>query len=172
VKSYIVAARWLLTAIVMTTPYSVMSAQAPANGSNRYTVIDGSKTPALIPDSVAYRFVLLSLAVPLAPTKLDLLKQEARLKRIDLSALDKEVLLDALKAFSRDYNTWKDKSNAASGPDPAVQPMSSYRASLAAERDSLIENHVTVINQVLSEKGREQFKSYVTGEKTKMTFAQ
>jgi hypothetical protein len=65
--------------------------------------VAGSKTPDLIPDDVAYRFVLLSLIVPDNPTQLDLFKHNARLKRFPLDSINKERLEGLVAAFAREY---------------------------------------------------------------------
>lgn len=123
--------------------------------------VDGSKTPDLIPDDVAYRFVLLSLIVPDNPTQLDLSKHTSRVKRLALDSANKERLEDLLAAFGREYTAWQ--SSVSSLPATNV-------AELRIERDALIGKYKSLILSQLSPEDAVIFGQYVTSQKTKMVY--
>lgn len=135
-------------------------------------VIDGSRTPELIPDSIACRFVLLSLALPPAPTELEVLKQAQRINRIGLDEADRQALTTLLSGFSRDYSEWKVKLGrvvpASRPPSHLTTGDAEVRRKLAAERDSIVQHYRNLVEERLSAAGRAKFSDYVRGEKRKM----
>jgi hypothetical protein len=119
-------------------------------------LIEGSKYPELIPDLVAYRFVLLSLSLPDHPNRTDLLKRDLRLKRLGLAPNDESTLKLVLEHFSMAYARWRSAFQATDG------------AVAISDRDEIVNAHVFLIQEQLSSAGESRFKQYVQGEKVKM----
>ncbi len=71
-----------------------MCAQTPQH--NLSIVVDGSKTPELIPDDLAYRHFILAIAEPRSPTVEETKRRETRLIPIGLSASDYDLCISAL----------------------------------------------------------------------------
>jgi hypothetical protein len=126
--------------------------------------VDGSKTPDLIPDDVAYRFVLLSLIVPDNPTQLDLFKHNARLKRLAMDSANKQRIEGVLVAFAREYTAWQ--SSISSVPTTNLAELQH----LQIERDALVSKYESLISSQLSRESALIFKQYVTSQKTKMVY--
>jgi hypothetical protein len=123
----------------------------------------GQKTPDLIPDDVAYRFVLLSLIVPDNPTQLDLFKHNARLKRLALDSANKERL-GLLADFEHEYTAWQTSVSSIPAANlAALQHMQT-------EHDALISKYKSLILSQLSPGSAAIFKQYVTSQKTKMVY--
>src|ERR1700761_6607891 len=117
-------------------------------------VIDGATPPELIPDSFAYRMVLISLRLPSNPTRVDLVKQKARFDRLKLASADLPQLARVINDFSAAYAKWQ------------VQSQSEDVSAAGSDKDRLIADTLSLIQQSLSAEGVEKFKGYVQGEKS------
>jgi hypothetical protein len=88
---------WLLCGIGQ-----LFIALAPASGQTHNhaqplsVLVDGSKTPDQIPDNLAYRPFILSVAIPLNATSADAAAQADRLRPISLGTADTAALIGAL----------------------------------------------------------------------------
>ena len=138
----------LCIVVFLLQPALTLPAQSPPAS---YNEIDGAKTPYLIPDIIAYRFVMLSLTLPDAPSKTDLFKQEV-LQRIALSDNDKAALKDVMSRFAEEYRAWA--ANTSANP--------------ASRRDGIVLGHLALLENQLSTDGFNAFRDYVMGEKSKI----
>lgn len=123
-------------------------------------LIDGSKTPNLIPDALAYRLVFYSMRVQrTAPQDLyakESHKQELKFNTIGLSRSDNAILKSQLLTFDIEIEAWEKK--AAAG-DPTATPAS--REDIVAKmRDQLAEQ--------LSPLGASRLDAFVSREKSRM----
>jgi len=80
---------------------SVVCTAAPAANSHDHVaqlpiVVDGRKTPELVPDDVAYGHLIISLAEHSNPTVEEIRGRESRILQIGLSAQDAQALVNAL----------------------------------------------------------------------------
>ena len=125
--------------------------------------IDGAVHPEQIPDSLALRFVLLSLSLPANPTSVDLKKQELRLRRIPMSNNDKQILTRIAKDFGRDFKQWQ------SALVPSENLSSDILAQEVSERDALVARYKANLSSSLSSQGSAGFAAYLLLEKAKMT---
>ena len=112
--------------------------------------VDGSKTPNLIPDRIAYRLVFMSLMLPASPDQTAINRQETRLKQIGFSATDETVLKQTLTMFASSYSTLKQTNGEAAQTWALVQ---ATRSSLQTQ---------------LSADGNSKFSAYVALEKQRM----
>ncbi|MBB5061190.1 hypothetical protein HDF16_005926 [Granulicella aggregans] len=123
-------------------------------------VIDGSKTPELIPDSTAFRLVFLSLRVPQSPTEGDLKKQEMHFKRIGLSDVDKAAARDVLSHFHTAYHQWQTKYIQTSNPIDMTAARS--------EREAIVEETTASFINQLSSDGATKLAKFVQSAKVRM----
>ncbi len=77
------------------------------------TVIDGAKNPELIPDSTAYRLVLLDLALPDNPRDTDRQRQAAYLNNIGLTLNEVIQFTAVLTEFRSAHSAWIARWNTA-----------------------------------------------------------
>jgi len=122
-------------------------------------VIDGSKTPGLIPDQAAFRLVFLSLAVPPSPDNKALARQEAFLKKIGLSDADKTTLKRALVTFAANHAVWQQNLAAnITGGSPE----------LLAQGWVIVKNTRDLLTNELTTDGNSKLIQYVTLAKLHM----
>jgi hypothetical protein len=67
--------------------------------SSTQAIIDGETNPELIPDSVAYRLYLLTIAPAANPTTDDTARQNSHIQVLRLHATDRQALLTVLADF-------------------------------------------------------------------------
>jgi hypothetical protein len=127
-----------------------------ASSSPPNAIIRGSEHPELIPDAIAYHFVLLSLSLPTTPTATDIIKRDLRLKRLGLAPDDANALKSVLTHFSTAYAYWQ---STLSLNDPAAA---------ISDRDEIVNSHLLLIEQRLTPGACARLKQYVQGEKAKM----
>jgi hypothetical protein len=112
--------------------------------------VDGSKSPSLIPDRIAYRLTFINLM--LHPSEADSAsRQEARIKQIGLSAADEAALKLVLATFASNYTTLKQTPGAT-----------------AAQAWELVQATQSSLISQLSGDGNSKFGAYVALAKTHM----
>lgn len=77
------------------------------------TVIDGSKNPELVPDSTAYRLVLLDLSFADNPSDEDKRRQAAHFRDVGLTPSEAIQFSAVLAEFRSAYNAWIARWNIA-----------------------------------------------------------
>lgn len=150
--------------LTLTVPLLAQDAGKVINGHYAPHGIDGSQTPELIPDNVAYRFVFLSLMLPANPDQVALTKHHLRFLCIRLDGADEQRLETALTSFAAEYADWQHVVSYT--PENDIDK----RLSLGADRDSLVMKYRSFIAERLSMKGLSAFQAYVTREKQHMVY--
>jgi hypothetical protein len=145
----------LCAGLTLAAPTVLFSQSVSVTTSLPPGIIDGATSPNLIPDAVAYRFVMLSLALPSQPSSADLIKQKLRLARLHLSEDDKGLFLGILASLTSDYAIWQDGLPFGRGT--------------IVDRDNMMSTYRSRIEHSLSTEGVVSFQKYVQQEKTKMT---
>lgn len=117
--------------------------------------IDGSKTPELVPDRVAFRLVLLSLLVPARADEKHFKKQQVIFERMGLSNADRSTFLEVLTVFESGYSAAM-ASKAATGikPDPQIW--------------SVVQSARDTLQSRLTTEGNTKFIQFVTNAKKRM----
>lgn len=137
-----------------------MGSQAPLN------VIDGSKTPELIPDAVAYRLWL--IAVSEDPADAPSPRQQSHLRAAGLRDNDLWAASRILADFKIRYAEIISKYNATA----AAHPNSNYKLKqFLADRDALVQNTRDNLKAALTTTGLASLDSRVKSEKSKMKVA-
>lgn len=83
----------------------LLAAMAPAYGQPAHSehrlsvVVDGARTPDLIPDDLAYRHFILSIAERRNPSQAESRRREIRLKEIRLPGPDQDLLIAAVQGL-------------------------------------------------------------------------
>jgi hypothetical protein len=125
------------------------------------TIIDGSQTPQLIPDTLAYR--LYFLAVTSLPPAVGQAQLHSAIPRSSASATDLQAATTAIVAFRTAYdslsNNYNQQIQAGSNPDQNF---------FASQRDALVANTRAALQKTLSASGMQNFDAHVQSEKTKM----
>ena len=124
--------------------------------------IYGAQTPDLIPDIVAYRFVLLSLRLPDSPTEKDIATQRARLRWIGFSPTDVVVATNVIADLKTTQEQWE------TGNRNRPIQSTADRDAVRVQQNTIIQNVITVLFQQLSLLGQFQFDAYVKKAKTRM----
>lgn len=109
----------------------------PAHSEHRLSVVvDGSRTPDLIPDELAYRHFILSIAERRNPSREESRRRDIRLRDIRLSDPDQYLLIAAVQGLREELETIEEARKEA------LQDMSVTRdatlASLKAREDKAI----------------------------------
>ena len=137
----------------------VLSAQhthgmSASGSSNQLPVlVDGSKTPDQIPDNLAYHHFFSAVAAHTSPSAKEMARQNAQLLLLNLSAADRQGLVQALAVF-----------RAALDPIEAAllaQPTAAQVASLQQQKDALLASTMTAIRTSLTPDGFGQLDQYV-----------
>ena len=124
--------------------------------------INGRLTPDLVPDNVAYRFVLLSVRLPDNPTTDALNVQRARMKMIGLSDLDKAIMREVVANLKIAYSQWQ-QANA----NVVVQSIA-QRDLMRKEQDGIVQQARDALSIRLSLLGQFQWEAYVRKAKSRM----
>lgn len=141
------------------TPYP-MGTQAPPN------VIDGSKTPELIPDSVAYRLWLVAVAED--PADAPSPRQQSHLRAAGLGDSDLLAASKILANFKTRYAQLIAEYNAAATANPnSNDGLSGF----LSDRGILVQNTRDELKAALTPKGMTSLDAHVQSEKTRMKVA-
>ncbi len=125
-------------------------AQTPNPALRLAVVVDGSQNPGSIPDDVAYRHFLLSIAERANPTPAESKRREVRLRPIGLQKADHDALIQHLSGFRErlssadpsEYNALLD--SAASSLNAVLSPNGSLM--LAAYVQKHIKSHTVLLS--------------------------
>jgi hypothetical protein len=135
--------------------------------------IDGSKTPELIPDDVAYRLVLLGIAEPENATPAQQARFRAKIASAKLDVDDTQALVVILAAFQKELDALNEQSKQIRlrtpipmGGTPAYQQL----AELSKQRLSVVAEAMGALPARLSPAGAAQFEAYVKAQKRGMKY--
>lgn len=119
--------------------------------------VDGTTNPTAIPDSVAFRLVLLLMSYPE--------NQLAHVSLIQLNADDQAVFLGIMNQFHTEYEAARTTYNAAVAAGITTE---ADRQNWHAQRDNIVGTYRQVIAAQLSGPGTAKFNQFVQNEKRKM----
>jgi hypothetical protein len=127
---------------------------APGTGPGTLpVVVDGSKNPQDIPDSLAYSHFFTAVAAHPSPTPQEQGRQTAQLLPLNLSVADRQNLVQALAAF----RTGLDPIEAAL----LAQPTPAQVAGLRQQKATLVAGTMTNIGSALTADGFGKLDQYV-----------
>lgn len=95
--------------------------------------VDGAINPELIPDEVAFRLFLTSLASTSTPTPAPIAEQKAKLRPIGLSKADTAAVIQALSAFRNSLAEALSYSAKITLDDAAGATMSELQAQMSPD---------------------------------------
>lgn len=135
-------------------------AQGSATAANKLPpgFIDGTKTPDLIPDGVAYRLVFMSLVPSPAGDAKAIAAQDAHMKFIGLQDADRAILQQVVATFGGEYSNWQ-RSTAGSANNSTTS---------TTQIDQIVQTALDSVITELSSKGSAKFIQYVTRAKSRM----
>ena len=120
-------------------------------------VVDGSVTPDLIPDSLAYRHFFTAAAAHPFPDATEQARQAAHLSRIGLSAADRQVLIAGLTSFRTELDDFE-SARASVTPGPTTDAQVS---ALETQADNLVATTLQALRQSLTVYGVNLLDQYV-----------
>lgn len=127
-------------------------------------IIDGAKTPDLIPDLTAWRLWLLSVtAEDSGKPEVATDRRHAFLKQAGVVDDDMVIADEALAHFKADYASMMDRYNKQvnAGENPSV-------AAFRAQRDALVQATQTSLSVQLAPSSAGKLKNFIVGEKARM----
>ena len=127
--------------------------------------IDGSKTPDLIPDIVAYRLVFVAFSEPPNPTAEQASRQHAKLGSLELSKPDIDIFSSELSRFHDRYR------QLIAGQTPNTPATDDARGAFIQARDAIVSDTVAALESRGSANAIIRFKAFVLSEKKHMTMA-
>jgi hypothetical protein len=123
-------------------------------------VIEGSKTPELIPDSTAYRLVFVGLSEPPDATAAQIARETRKLSRLDLTEGERAVFTAVLADFHTKYTALRGQYKNA----PWLSRSQPYKPL----REALVADTVAQLEKQLTPTGLARFRTFVKDAKQKM----
>ena len=130
-------------------------------------LIDGAVHPELIPDSVAYRLYLVTVATPQNPTEAEQKQQRAHLMKIGLDDIDQQMLIIVLSDFRAKYDALVAEYNDSARAALTHNETTDIHI-LLNKLDALIQSTRDTISVRLTSKAAAQLHSFVLSEKKNM----
>jgi hypothetical protein len=130
-------------------------------------LIDGTKTPDLIPDSTAWRLWLLSVtAEDSNRPELSEARRQAFLKAAGIPDIEMSAAEEVIAQFRKEYGALVDGYNRRlnAGENPSV---SEFRA----QRDSLVQTIQDTLSAKLETTTIDKLRNHIKGEKARMKVA-
>jgi hypothetical protein len=159
----------VVLALLVVAPHNAIRAQNMAEMNHAAKVIDGSKTPQLIPDVVAYRLYFVAVSEMPNPTPDQVRRQRAHLGRIGLSDADRDSTARILETFKVQYQALIDDYNNT----PEVKSGSTaLQSAMLARRNTLVQITRDSLKESLSADGMARFDAHVQREKAHMRVAE
>jgi hypothetical protein len=115
-------------------------------------LVDGSKTPDQIPDSLAYQHFFMAVSAHPSPSAQEQARQAAQLLPIQLCAADQQALVSALANFRTQLDQIESALSQATSA-PASASRSSQIASLWAQSAALVSTTRATVQQYLTSDG-------------------
>ncbi len=140
-------------------PPPIVTASTSVDFSNSPVIVDGSRTPDLIPDALAYRHFLISLALSdtgAAQREID--RRDATLAQMALSAPDVASVVAALRGLKSDLDAVSDEIQQRVQSTLASE---TELSALSGQQDTLIENAKVRLRGRLTADGWVQFDNFV-----------
>lgn len=152
----------IYTALLGGAYQSLAHAQQPPVREGRH-LIDGSKTPDLIPDSMAFRLVLSGFAEPANPTPEQAARQRRKLANIAKTDADLKAFSAVLAGFQERYAEMRKQYQK----NPSLKFGSPY----APSRDALVADTMDQLNQKITSDTMIRFRAYVMNAKARMVIS-
>src|ERR1700685_1568486 len=130
----------------------VMSAAGAAPGSLP-VIVDGSKNPELIPDTLAYQHLFAAFAAHPTPAAQEQGRQDAQLGPLQLAVADRATLVTTLAGYRVQLDQFASAVLAAGTPDAL--------AGLLAQKSALVVTTLASLRQALTSDGASRLDQYV-----------
>lgn len=120
--------------------------------------VDGSQHPELVPDSAAYRLILLSLRAPAAQS--EMARYTAKWKKIGLSPSDTATAQRIVAEFDVQYSAWQAVQQAVRNTVSGAAPKT--------DAATIVQQAVGALNAQLTPAGDIKFSAFVQAAKARM----
>jgi hypothetical protein len=149
-----------LVVIIWATMATLTPASADAQIHNGHVAmlrvaVDGSRTPAMIPDETAYRHLVLAAACHRIPTRAEVVRRQAMLAGIGLSVDDQTQFGLVLFGVKERLDVLEQQASVAPTTDPAVL------ISVRDQRNRTLDDTYKTLWASLSGTGQQQLVRYV-----------
>jgi hypothetical protein len=125
-------------------------------------LVDGSKTPTQIPDTLAYRHFLTTVAEPQNPSLDAVRRRDARIAPIALSAEDQEAFVNALALVWEQLEAIATSRNSIVSDTTLTDIGRSDRlAALKVQEDAIFTAATSRLRQALSSDGQNRLNKYI-----------
>ena len=121
-------------------------------------MVDGSQTPELVSDEIAYRHFVMAAAAPDVPTSDERARRAGYLARIGLSVDDRNKAITALATVRDGLEMLKLEQARLTGDSPDSQ---AARVALKVQRDAILQSAVTRLRGSLSPEGANRVDAFV-----------
>jgi hypothetical protein len=120
-------------------------------------VVDGSKNPELVPDSVAYRHFIMAASIPDRPNKDELARRIGIIRSMRLGDQDAKALVAALRGVRDELNRIAEDKTVQAG----ALSTPGARAMFKAQRDTVFTGAQARLLGGLSQEGHETVQKFV-----------
>jgi len=153
--------------IIISSSRGTIYGQQMASQSVIPGAIDGSKTPELIPDSVAFRMFFEAVSEPPLPTPEQVRRQKAKLFRAQLSEGDLNVVQLEMEKFHTAGQQLKlDYAAALKAASMGTQQFDAH--AWQARRDSITNSARLALQQHMTPSGFRNLESFIRSRKVNM----
>lgn len=125
--------------------------------------IDGSVTPSLIPDSVAYRLFFVTVSEPTLPSASQVRRQRSRLAGAKLTSEEYDNVVAILSNFKAAHDSLQLKYSEIASHGGVIDGNT-----LNSERDAIVEHTRGELKNHLSRESMASLDAYIQKEKTRM----
>ena len=144
----------------------VCSVQAQGVEALINPTVDGSKTPELIPDDIAYKVAFLCFSQENDADSTSFKRTRAFLKRLTLSAKDEALLSDTSQQFRKSYKQLIQETRSASVPEKYEQAKALVQASNEALQEAGISAEATATIKKFVDLEKQNIKLFPIPEMT------
>jgi hypothetical protein len=134
------------------------------------SIIDGSKTPDLIPDVTAYRLYFLAVAQRADATADQQKLQRLHIQRLDITESETQTLRSVLEEFRVQYEYWLEWYNTEAAEALTRGEAPNFLV-LVSERDRIVQSTRDKLKQLLSPEAIGKLDSLIKREKANMKAA-
>jgi hypothetical protein len=149
----------IVIAAAMLVPGCMFSQGVSSSKSLPPGFIDGSKTPVLIPDSLAFRLVFLNLRLPTTADQAAVRRQNSKLNSMGLTDADATAMKGLLNQFDVEYTAWQ-----SSAPNATVATQSV----VDAQANAIVQRMRDALIRTLAPDGVAKVFVYVQQAKSRM----
>jgi hypothetical protein len=130
-------------------------------GGHLRIAVNGRDNPEEVPDQIAYRLFVQIVAVHDDASKMEILKRNAFLAEVGLSAQDRLALIDGLDGLGNALKQAKAERKIIDETGIRSQSTALQLSNLTRREDEALGNAIERVNQRLSAEGRDRLETHI-----------